>query len=223
MTTRGRFITFEGGEGAGKSTQVRLLCDRLASAGIASRATREPGGSPGGDEIRELLVRGAIERWEPMTEMLLHFAARHEHVSRLIQPALAAGEWVVCDRFADSTMAYQGYGHELGREAVAAVQEVVLGTFAPDLTLILDLPVDEGLARAGRREGRGAGRRKEDRYERMDRDFHARVREGFLEIARREPGRCLVIDGTAAPAAVHAEVCGAISARLGLQLGVPGA
>jgi len=185
---RGKFITLEGGEGAGKSTQAGLLGEGLRAAGIDALVTREPGGAPGGEEIRRLLVEGAVGRWQPVAEALLHYAARHEHLAHTILPALDAGRWVVSDRFADSTMAYQGYGHRLGRERVARLHDVVVGDVAPDLTVILDLPADAGLERAAATAGR------EDRYERMDRDFHRRVREGFLDIARRAPGRCAVID-----------------------------
>jgi len=218
----GRFITFEGGEGAGKSTQLRLLADALKDCGRSIVTTREPGGSPGAEEIRQLLVEGTVGRWDAISEALLHFAARRDHVERLIRPALARGDWVLCDRFADSTMAYQGYGHELGREPVATLQQFTIGALAPDLTLILDLPVEAGLARAGIREadggraggdddGEGAG---ETRYERMDRAFHERLRAGFLDIARREPGRCVVIDAAQPCARVRAAVRAAVAARL---------
>jgi dTMP kinase len=186
--TRGRFITFEGGEGAGKTTQVRLLAEALRGAGLDVVETREPGGSPGAEQIRELLIHGPSERWEPLTEALLHFAARAEHLRNRVNPALDAGSWVLSDRFTDSTMAYQGYGLGLGREPVEDLRRLVVGALDPDLTLILDLPVAEGLGRAaGRRDGG-------ERYERVGQDFHERLREGFLDIARREPGRCVVID-----------------------------
>ncbi len=143
-----KFITFEGGEGAGKSTQIELLAAALARAGISVRTTREPGGSPGAEEIRRLLVTGPPNRWDAMTEALLHFAARRDHLRGVVLPDLEAGHWVLSDRFADSTMAYQGYGHGLGRGAIEALHALVVGDFAPDLTLILDLPVDLGLERA---------------------------------------------------------------------------
>ncbi|HSO41514.1 MAG TPA: dTMP kinase [Rhodospirillales bacterium] len=205
----GRFITVEGGEGTGKSTQVRMLADSLRAAGLAVVATREPGGAPAAEDIRGLLVQGAVRRWSPVTETLLHYAARREHLDGTILPALAAGPWVVCDRFADSTMAYQGYGLELGRDFVTALHRLVVGSIAPDLTLILDLPVDEGLARAAARAGG------EDRYERMDRAFHERVRQGFLAIARDEPERCAVIDARGSPDAVAAELLRQVIVRLG--------
>ncbi|NQV78963.1 MAG: dTMP kinase [Alphaproteobacteria bacterium] len=183
----GRFITFEGGEGAGKSTQVERLGERLRADGHDVLITREPGGAPGALEIRRLLVEGAVERWEPLSELLLHNAARHEHVRKTIAPALAAGVWVVCDRFADSTVAYQGYGQGVERDTVTRINVLGANGVWPDLTIILDLAVADGLARAvGRRDG-------EDRYERMGADFHERIRAAFLEIARAEPDRCAVI------------------------------
>src|SRR5271167_4067608 len=142
--TRGRFISIEGGEGAGKSTQVGLLVAALDSAGIPVRATREPGGSPGGEAIRRLLLEGEGERWDAISEALLLVAARHDHVTRLIAPSLAQGIWVVSDRFADSTLAYQGYGRGLALDDLAALHRFALGPFAPDLTVILDLPVRSG-------------------------------------------------------------------------------
>jgi dTMP kinase len=209
---RGRFITLEGGEGAGKSTQIRLLADALRRDGIAVTTTREPGGSPGAERIRALLVDGATDRWDAVSEALLHFAARHDHLLRAVWPALDRGDWVVSDRFADSTMAYQGYGLGLGREPIERLYAEAVGDFRPDLTLILDLPVEQGLARADARaamdEGSGT------RYERMGVDFHRRLREGFLEIARREPRRCVVIDATPPVEAVAQAIMNAVRERL---------
>lgn len=208
MAGRGRFITLEGGEGAGKSTQLRLLADALAACGIDVVVTREPGGSPGAEQIRALLVSGDTGRWSPVTEGLLHTAARRDHLERTVWPALDAGRWVLCDRFFDSTMAYQGYGLGLGREPIETLQRVALGDFRPDLTLILDLPVETGLKRASDRRGG------EDRYERMDVDFHRRLRDGFLDIARREPARCAVIDATHPVEAVQAAILDTVTRRL---------
>jgi dTMP kinase len=205
---RGKFITLEGGEGAGKSTQIARLADALRKAGLSVRTTREPGGSPAAETIRKLLVEGEPGRWRPLTEALLHFAARKEHLDTVVLPALAAGEWVISDRFADSTMAYQGYGHQLGRASVESLYRAVVGDFVPDLTLILDLPVEAGLARTS---DRGHA---ETRYERMDRAFHERVRTGFLEIARGDPGRCVVIDATGNLERVTALVFEAVAERL---------
>lgn len=210
MAGRGVFITLEGGEGGGKSTQARMLCAALAARGVTVVATREPGGTEGAEAIRKLIVDGATERWDAMTEALLLFAARRDHLERKIRPALARGEWVVSDRFGDSTMAYQGYAHGLGREAVETLASVAIGGFAPDITLILDMPVEEGLDRA---HARGTG---EDRFERMGGEFHRRLRDGFLDIARREPHRCAVIDAARTPEAVHADILAAIAARFPL-------
>lgn len=207
---RGAFITLEGGEGAGKSTQARLLAEALRGRGLDVIGTREPGGSKGAEDIRALLVTGELGRWDPMTEALLHYAARRDHCRRVIAPALVSGRWVVCDRFADSTMAYQGYGHQLGRETIRRLDALVLDGFKPDLTVILDLPVEQGLARAG---GRGGA---EDRYERMDVAFHERLREGFLEIARRDRQRCAVVSAEGTPEEVQAAILAAVAERLPL-------
>jgi len=206
---RGRFITLEGGEGTGKSTQVARLVASLKARGLAAVATREPGGSEGAEQIRRLLVQGATDRWEPLTEILLHYAARREHVSKTVEPALAAGTWVVSDRFADSTMAYQGYAQGAGRTAVERIDRAVLSGFAPDLTIVLDLPVSRGLARAKSRGG-------DDRYERMGEAFHAHLRDAFVDIARREPARCVVVDADTDVDTVERRVLGAVKARLGL-------
>ena len=207
---RGRFITFEGGEGAGKSTQVLRLVQAFTDAGIDAIRTREPGGAPGAEVVRDLLVQGAVDRWDAMSEALLHYAARREHLVRTVLPALDAGRWVVCDRFADSTMAYQGYGHQLGRHPIESLYALVVGTTAPDLTLILDLPVEDGLKRATRSAGI------EDRYERMGRDFHERLRQGFLDIAAREPRRCAVIDARPPPDDVWQAIRQTVAERLGV-------
>lgn len=208
----GRFITFEGGEGAGKSTQLNRLAGAMESAGYPVIKTREPGGSPGAESIRDLLVTGEVDRWDAETELLLHVAARRDHVTKTIRPALERGHWVLCDRFADSTMAYQGYGFGLGRETVAAAHRLALGDFDPDLTLILDIPVAEGLARATARDGDG-----QNRYERMEPDFHERLRQGFLEIARRDAKRCAIIDATQDADAVHSAILDAVARRLGID------
>ncbi|MGY8962807.1 MAG: dTMP kinase [Rhodospirillales bacterium] len=187
---RGLFITLEGGEGSGKSTQSKRLQARLEAEGQSVIVTREPGGSPGAEAIRSLLVTGAADRWDGMTEAFLLFAARRDHVERTIKPALDRGTTVICDRFTDSTMAYQGYGHNLGREPVEQLNRIALNDFKPDITLILDLAVEVGLKRAVSRGG------DELRYEDMDVAFHHRLREGFIDIAKRDPNRCHVIDAT---------------------------
>jgi len=206
---RGAFITIEGGEGAGKSTQARRLVVWLERQGLRAVATREPGGTPTGEQIREIVMHRGPEAWHPLTETLLFFAARREHLDRVILPALAAGRWVVCDRFADSTMAYQGYGAELGPEPIAALYDLVVGAIKPDLTLILDLP----LAVARRRLKRRAGA--SDRFERRRRAFHERVRAGFLAIAAHEPKRCSVIDATQPADAVAAAIERAMRRKFG--------
>jgi dTMP kinase len=209
---RGRFITIEGGEGVGKTTQVALLVAALVRAGSTARATREPGGSPGAEAIRRLLLEGEGERWDAVGEALLLVAARRDHVTRLIEPALAQGIWVVCDRFADSTTAYQGYGRDLALDDLAALHRFALGAFAPDLTLILDLPVEIGLARAAGRPGAA------DRFERLDHAFHERLREGFRRIAAEENARCVLIDASSDPQTVHRAALDAVEQRLGVAL-----
>jgi dTMP kinase len=208
MGRHGRFITVEGGEGVGKSTQVRRLAEALTARGLTVVTTREPGGSPGAEAIRALLVQGEADRWDGVSEALLHYAARRDHVTRTIRPALERGDWVICDRFNDSTIAYQGYGHGAGRADLDALYRLVAGDLKPDLTVVLDLPVEDGLTRAGTR---GGG---EDRYERMDRAFHDRLRQGFLAIARLEPERCAIVDAAGAPDSVHARVLAAVRDRL---------
>ncbi len=218
----GRFITFEGGEGAGKSTQIELLADRLQEHDISVVVTREPGGSPAAEDIRKLLVSGAIWRWDPLTELLLHNAARREHVRNLIKPVLGRDRWVLCDRFVDSTMAYQGYGHGLGRKVVQDVHRIIFDGLMPDLTIILDLPTEVGLARAkSRHEAIAAkqaadGVKREDRYERMAKPFHRRLRRGFLDIAKRDPKRCRVIDANRDIEAVAEDIWTAVAKRFKL-------
>jgi len=206
---RGYFITLEGGEGAGKSTQARRLAVALAAAGLPVLRTREPGGAPGAERIRELLLSPGS--WDSLTEAMLHFAARREHVVRSIRPMLEAGAWVICDRFADSTLAYQGAGQGLAHETWARLCDLTLEGLQPDLTLILDLPVEAGLARA-------AGRSAADRYEKLGADFHARIRAGFHEIARREPTRCVVLDAARDKEAVYASITETLRQRLGAPL-----
>ncbi len=210
MAPSARFITLEGGEGAGKSTQARRLAAAVRGAGLDIVETREPGGSPGAEEIRRLLTTGEPARWSPMAETLLHFAARADHIRRTIRPALAAGRWVCCDRFADSTMAYQGYGHGIDRDFIGRLARAVLGDLLPDLTLVFDLPVEQGLARAAARAGH------EDRYEKMDREFHEALRRGFLDIAARDPQRCVVIDAGGDESATWQQVSAALRHRLGM-------
>lgn len=207
--SQGVFISFEGGEGAGKSTQIRRLADRLSAAGRDVIVTREPGGSPGAEAIRDLLVNGAADRWSPVTESLLMYAARRDHIERVIRPGLARGAIVLCDRYADSTRAYQGAGGDAPASLIAALEEHVLGDTIPALTLILDLPAQVGLQRA---EARGGAAR----FESKGLAFHERLRAGYLEIARREPERCVVINADAALDAVTAAISDVIAQRLAL-------
>ncbi len=205
--TSGRFITLEGGEGAGKSTQARLLADALVQLGLPVLRTREPGGAPGAEFLRNLLLGDAVD-WSASAEMLLHFAARAEHVEKTIGPALAAGMWVVCDRFFDSTMAYQGYGLGADRAAIATLTGL-LG-IVPDVTLVLD--VSDAVAVARQLE-RGADA---DRYEKLDALFHARVNQGFRDIAAAAAERCVLIAADGPIDAVHAAIMQALRARLAL-------
>jgi dTMP kinase len=210
MDGRARFITLEGGEGAGKSTQAKRLAAALEARGIAVCATREPGGSPGAEEIRRLLVDGEPGRWDALPETLLLFAARVDHLARTIRPALAADRWVVCDRFTDSTYAYQGAGRGLEEATISAIEAAAIASFRPDLTLILDLAPEAGLARV---DSRG---RHETRFEQFDAGFHARLREWFRRLAEREPGRCVLLDANALADESAAQIWQIVSARFGL-------
>ena len=200
-TTRGRFVTLEGGEGAGKTTQVRLLADALCARGIPALRTREPGGAPGAELLRTLLLSGQIA-WSPQAETLLHFVARAEHVAKTIRPALEAGMWVICDRFYDSTMAYQGDGQGADKDLIRA-QIGLLGV-KPDVTLVLDV---SAVVRSVRLRQRGGD---SDRYEREDAAFHARVNAGFQAIAQAEPDRCRVVSADGTEQEVHAAILAAI-------------
>ena len=184
----GCFITFEGGEGSGKSTQVRLLADRLKAEGRDIVVTREPGGTPEAEAVRALLVSGDVGRWTARAEALLNSAARDSHLEMIVRPALARGAIVICDRFMDSTRAYQGYAGGCPMDLLDAIERVVVADTRPDLTLIFDLDPSIGLGRAKSRAGA------EDRYERKGLDFHQRLRAGFLEIQRHDPQRCRLID-----------------------------
>lgn len=212
--TRGRFISFEGGEGAGKSTQARLLCRRLEGCGLKILATREPGGSPGAEEIRGLLVCGRVDRWEPLSEALLHNAARHDHLQRVILPALENGVWVVSDRFADSTLAYQGYGQGVDTKKLNLLRDLAVGGAMPDLTLILDIAVDDGFARTKRRAEATS------RYEKMNSAMHEKLRQGFLAIAQAEPGRCRVLEASGNAESVHEAVWRSVRARFAAEIDV---
>ena len=207
-----KFITFEGGEGAGKSTQIKRLSAYLDEKGVDHIQTREPGGSYGSEEIRKLLVEGETNRWDPETEALLHFAARRDHLVKTVQPALSGCKWVLCDRFADSTTAYQGYGHGVSKDGLEQLYTLVSNGRRPDLTFILDVDVEAGLFRARSRSHKTDIAR-EDRYERMGVAFHERLRAGFLEIAEKEPDRCVLIDAAKDADAVFDDVRTVVNQR----------
>jgi dTMP kinase len=210
MTIPGRFITLEGGEGAGKSTQAKRLAASLEAHGISCLVTREPGGSPGAEDIRSLLVRGTQDRWGAQTETLLLFAARADHVTRRIRPALYEGRWVICDRFIDSTYVYQGVGRGVPTSYIAELEKLVLHGLKPDLTLVLDLPIEIGLSRANARSI------EETRFEQFDKEFHARLREAFLDRARNEPSRCVTVDALRSKDDVAAEIWRVVTTRFQL-------
>lgn len=214
--TRGRFITFEGGEGAGKSTQSQLLADRLRGRGLDVVVTREPGGSPFAERLRRLLLDPATESHAPLAEALVFYAARADHLDSVIRPALAAGRWVLCDRFSDSTRVYQGYAGRLPREALEVLETLVVEPTKPDLTLMIDLDPVLGLERAAARRARLAGRAggAVDPFERREHAFHGLLREGFLAIAHAEPKRCVLIDGGRSSEDVSRAVFAAVETRL---------
>jgi dTMP kinase len=206
----GRFITFEGGEGTGKSTHSALLAARLQALGIRVLLTREPGGSPAAEVIRHVLLSGVAKPLGVEAEALLFAAARGDHVGHTIEPALARGTWVICDRFIDSTRVYQGALGRLDPKFIRALERVTVGDLRPDLTFILDVPADVGLARASKRRGRGAA----DRFEAESGAFHEALREAYRELAAAEPGRCVVIDATEPKSAVAERIWKAVSERL---------
>lgn len=207
---RGKFITLEGGEGVGKTTLIRSLETWLGGQGVEVAVTREPGGTPGAELLRDILLKGATDRWSPMTEALLMYAARVDHVERFIEPALARGAWVISDRFADSTMAYQGTAGGVTVERIAQLHAAALGEFRPDLTLVLDLDPNIGLRRMLAR-GEVV-----TRFERLDSNFHDRLRQAFLDIAAAEPDRCTVIDASEPADTVFEMAQARIRERLGL-------
>ena len=209
---RGRFISLEGGEGSGKTTQVKLLAAAFAACGVKTLVTREPGGTPSAEAIRDLLVKGTADKWHPVAETLLFYAARVEHVERHIKPSLESGSYVISDRFHDSTMVYQGIAKSLGIEYVKMLHTLALGPFVPDLTLYLDINPQDGLARAGKRGG------DETRFEQAGLSFHVKVREGFLALAESEPQRIQVLDAGGTVEQVHARIVERVNAHYGLGL-----
>ena len=210
MTARGRFLTFEGGEGAGKSLQAARLEARLKAIGVPTLRTREPGGSPRAEVLRKVILSGALAAYGPEMEALVFAAARIDHIDRTIAPALDKGIWVISDRFADSTRVYQGVAGRLPEAFIARLERVAVGDRNPDLTLVLDLPADQGLARAAKRRGAGAA----DRFESEGFAFHETLRRAFLNIARGEPRRCAVIDASEGEDTVAAAIWSAVEGRL---------
>lgn len=198
---KGLFITFEGGEGAGKTTQIKAIAEWLNNQGIEVVSTREPGGTPEAEKLRDLLVKRDGGNWTAEAEVLLFFAARHMHVTDVIKPALEKGKVVICDRFTDSTRAYQAYGHGQDLQFINKVNDLVLQGFEPDLTFILDIPAKDGLARSERRQSEigSDDAASEDRFEKLDIAFHEKLRQGFLDIAQNDPDRCFVIDALQKP------------------------
>jgi len=205
-----RFITFEGGEGSGKSTQAGILANRLARAGRKVFATREPGGSPAAEEIREALLSGRVWQFGPFAEALLFAVARADHIETAIGQALHEGKWVVCDRFLDSTRAYQGVTAGVPRGLITALERLTLGGLLPDITFVLDIPPEEGLGRAAERRGGSVP----DRFEGQELMLHERVRRAFLDIAEEEPDRCVVIDASQPEAMVAEDVWEVVLQRL---------
>jgi dTMP kinase len=207
---RGRFITFEGGEGTGKSTQAVFLADRLKTYGLGVIMTREPGGSPGAEAIRHVLLSGAAQHLGSHAEAILFAAARDDHVRQLIRPALEAGRWVICDRFADSTRVYQGVLGNVDPRVIRSLERVAVGDTRPDITFILDVPAAVGLARAASRRGRTAV----DRFEAETIEFHTKLREAYRELAEREPDRCVLIDAQTDAAIVADAIWAVVNGRL---------
>ena len=207
---RGKFITFEGGEGAGKSTHAAMLARRLESLGLGVLLTREPGGSPGAEVIRHVILSGAAKPFGPEAEAMLFAAARDDHLNCTILPALAAGKWVVCDRFADSTRVYQGVLGKLDQRFIKALERVSIGALSPDITFVLDLPVAQAQKRASRRRG-GAN---PDRFEAEQIEFHENLRQAYLALAAAEPERCVIVDASASKEEIAKRIWATVNSRL---------
>ena len=212
----GKFITLEGGEGCGKSTQIKLLANSLILKHIETITTKEPGGTPDGAVLRQMLVTGDKDKFDAITESLLYFADRRIHLQNLVWPALKQGKWVISDRYADSTKAYQyfGYNKRIDLSVLDGLYQIVAGDFKPDLTLILDIDPEEGMRRSfSKAQGMET---KELRFESRDMEFHQNLRKGFLEIAKQEPQRCMVIDATGDVETVHTRIMRAIEQKFGV-------
>lgn len=221
MTERkGAFITFEGCDGAGKSTQVRMLCEALERAGETVVQTREVGGTEAAEEIRNMLFQRDAHDWDPVSEVMMVSAARRDHLVHKIWPAMDEGKVVVSDRFADSTLVYQGYARKVDVNVINEAYKIISDGFQPDITFILDLPVEEGLDRSMKHMdgAQGTLEATEDKYELFGIPFHQKVRDGFQEVAKQNPGRCVVIDSRQSIDEIHNEIIGIVQERLGLSL-----
>jgi dTMP kinase len=224
MQRRGKFVTFEGLDGTGKSTQMRKLAGALRASGHRVVETREPGGTAIGEKIRRVLLDSSTEDLDPLAEMALMFASRAQHIAEVIRPALERGEIVLCDRFTDSTEAYQGSGRKLGKEAVLRLHHVLCGDLQPDLTILLDSHPQQSLGRARARNRQTADRAKEsaskhideNRFEQEDHNFFLRVRDGYRSIARRDPRRVITVDVSGTPAQTHQKIVELVERKLRL-------
>jgi dTMP kinase len=214
---RGRFITFEGGEGAGKSTHTKLLAEHLGAFGIDVVLTREPGGSPGAEIIRHVILSGAAKPLGAEAETMLFASARDDHLRETIRPALERGAWVICDRFADSTRVYQGIVGEVDSRLIDELERITVGDTVPDLTFVLDVPAEVGMERAGKRRGQGDA----DRFESETLEFHQKLRAGFLALAKSAPERCVLIDVTAPRQEVATQIWNVVEQRLRPASAVP--
>lgn len=210
---RGKFITFEGGEGTGKSTQLKLLAKRLKALGHDVVETREPGGTPGAEVVRDVIKTGAVEHLGPFAEAVMLAAARDDHVTNVIRPALEGGRWVLCDRFTDSTRAYQGAGGGVDPEILSELERIAVGETTPDLTVLLDSPVEKSMARA-RERARMNGEATADRFEKQDTAFHEKLRQALLDIAQKDSARCVVLDADRTKTEVAEDVWSAVLRRL---------
>ncbi len=216
--SKGLFISIEGGEGSGKTTQINRLADNLTKEGYKVITTREPGGTPEGESIRDVLVQREGGDWLPMAEVLLLYASRYMHIEKVIKPAIEGGKIIISDRFADSTLAYQGYGYGVPLDNIRAVEALTIGAFKPDLTYILDIDVKTGLSRSNKQLTAQKGyKQTEDRYERMEFKFHERLRQGYLNIAKSDPTRCRVINANQEIDALSSAIMDSVSLVLKKQ------